>query len=97
VKNHAAAAHCFDNSVCDAQGVSLGSTAKTSATVSTVALSAGGGLLVTGVVLYLTTPKQPTEPAAGSSSTPSQRAPLPGALRLAATAAGASLGWEGTF
>ncbi len=89
VKNHAAAAHCFDNTVCDADGASLGATAKSSATASTIALSAGGGLLVTGVVLFLTAPKRPAEPAEGA----------PAAFNFSAAFAGggASLRWEGAF
>jgi hypothetical protein len=62
-KNQAAKAHCGMPTVCDAQGVDLGKTAKTSALVSTVALAAGGGALVTGVVLFFTSSKAPPSDA----------------------------------
>jgi hypothetical protein len=51
-------AHCPRGpSSCDAAGVSGGKDASTQAAVSTVAFLAGGALLATGVVVYLTAPK----------------------------------------
>ena len=68
--NSRAADHCMaDNpSVCDADGASLGSTATTQGTLSTVFLIAGGALAVTGVVVWLTAPSDeaPVEPGAPS-------------------------------
>jgi hypothetical protein len=95
VENHAAAAHCRANVDCDAQGVSLGKTAKTAATVSTVALSAGGGLLVTGVVLYFTAPSRPKgdDPAPAASPRASSFSRF-GAI---VSGEGAQLRWEGAF
>ncbi|HEX7667264.1 MAG TPA: hypothetical protein VF407_22185 [Polyangiaceae bacterium] len=49
--------HCPTTTTCDPDGVSGGSTAHTQATVSTVAVIAGGALVAGGVVLYLTAPK----------------------------------------
>jgi tetratricopeptide (TPR) repeat protein len=86
VKNHAAAAYCRGNISCDAEGVSLGATARKSATASTVALSAGGGLLATGIILYLSAPRRrPTDAAPASR------------LAAAVSGDGAALRWEGVF
>jgi hypothetical protein len=80
-KNNAAASHCGPSSagkpeVCDSTGFSLGNTAKTSATVSTVALAAGGAALATGVVIYLTVPKPRDERAPSAApATPTPGAP----------------------
>jgi hypothetical protein len=89
VKNHAAAGHCRNETSCDADGVSLGAVARRSATASTAALSVGGGLLVTGLIVYLTAPGQPAQPNQGA----------PAAFRFAAAIAGEGprLRWEGSF
>ena len=89
VKNHAAASHCMNNTSCDAEGVSLGATAKTSATVSTAALAAGGGVLALGLVLYLTSPNPSAKPNRGA-----QRA---FGFVVAVAGGGPSLRWEGVF
>lgn len=72
-QNSAAKGHCATTTICDQKGVDLGQTAKTSALVSTVALAAGAGAMVTGVVLYLTAPKapksEPAKPTVGLGST----------------------------
>lgn len=63
LQNKAAKGHCQATTVCDQDGVDLGNRAKTSALVSTVTLAVGAGALVTGVILFLTTPSVPkTEP-----------------------------------
>ena len=53
-----AADHCMaDNpSVCDTEGASLGETARTQGTLSTVFLIAGGALLATGFVVWIAAP-----------------------------------------
>lgn len=45
-----------DPTVCDEEGAQLGDTAQTQGTLSTIFLAAGGGLLATGLVIWLTTP-----------------------------------------
>ena len=45
-----------DPSLCNSQGVKLRSDAQSAATVSTIAFAAGGTLLATGFVLWLTAP-----------------------------------------
>lgn len=55
-KNNSTAGHC-NGSVCDAPTIANLNDARTDATVSTVSFIAGGVLLATGVVLYLTAPR----------------------------------------
>jgi hypothetical protein len=50
--------HCRTDLYCSQQGVDLGNSAKTSASVSTLAFIVGGAALAGGVVLYLTAPKR---------------------------------------
>lgn len=50
-------ARCNDKG-CDREGVDLASDAKTSGFISTIGLAAGGALLATGVILYLTAPSK---------------------------------------
>jgi len=52
--NEAQTEHCRTSTLCDAAGVDLVSGAKTGATVATVGFIAGGALLATGVVLFVT-------------------------------------------
>jgi hypothetical protein len=60
VQNGAARKHCYQaGAACDQQGSDLGASARTGATVSTIALAAGGGLLATGVILFFTAPSKP--------------------------------------
>ena len=94
VENHAAAQHCRANVSCDADGVSLGKTAKNAATVSTIALSAGGGLLVTGVILFFTAPSRPK---GDDEMVPAPRPQATSRLGVGVSPEGASLRWEGTF
>jgi hypothetical protein len=54
--NNDAKGHCLIDSACDAQGMSSTSSAQHAATASTIAFTAGGVLVATGVVLYLTAP-----------------------------------------
>jgi hypothetical protein len=82
VENGGAHKHCYQaGAACDQQGADQGASAKTAATVSTIALAAGGGLLVTGVILFFTAPSKPRTGA------------LPtGAVRLAAGPGSVQLG-----
>ncbi|MEO8875366.1 MAG: hypothetical protein ABI461_07255 [Polyangiaceae bacterium] len=72
-----------DLSKCNASGVSDMSSARSSATISTVGFIAGGALLAGGVVLYLTAPKANQEKAVG--------------LRIAPNGAGANLTFGGAW
>lgn len=58
-KNADASTHCRpdDPSKCTDEGVTLGSDAKSAATLSTVFFVVGGAAIASGVVLYLTAPK----------------------------------------
>lgn len=58
--NEAQTQHCRTSTLCDAAGVDLVSGAKTEATVATAGFIAGGALIATGVVLFVTAlPKSP--------------------------------------
>ncbi|HEX7667271.1 MAG TPA: hypothetical protein VF407_22220, partial [Polyangiaceae bacterium] len=58
-KNEEALAnHCNYTDVCDAQGISLTNSARTTAVASTISVGAGGVAVVTGLVLFLTAPKK---------------------------------------
>jgi hypothetical protein len=57
VDNTAATRHCLAPTACDAQGVRLGSAARTAGNVATVAFSVGGAALATGVVLLVAAPR----------------------------------------
>jgi hypothetical protein len=52
--NDAQTNHCRTSTLCDAAGVDLVGSARTSATVSTIGFLAGGALVATGVVLIVT-------------------------------------------
>lgn len=52
-----AGSHCVGNGVCDQSGFDSMQNSQHAATVSDVAFAAGGALLVTGVVLYVTAPR----------------------------------------
>ncbi len=76
-QNAEASQHCLSSNVCDARGVALGEDALTSATVSTVAVAAGAGLLATGALLVFTAPRSERAPgrplaAFGVSAAPTQ-------------------------
>jgi hypothetical protein len=66
-KYDSASGQC-NGSVCNAQGISSIDSAKSAATVSTVAFAAGGGLIAAGVVVFLVAPK--AQPATGWMLTP---------------------------
>jgi hypothetical protein len=51
--------HC-DPLTCDEAGVSLTKDARTNATISTIAFSAGAAALVAGLVVYFVAPKRST-------------------------------------
>jgi hypothetical protein len=55
-KNDDASAHCVGDTRCDSTGIELDDQARTSATVSTIAFAAGGGLLALGTIVYLAAP-----------------------------------------
>ena len=62
-KNSDAESHCPNSPQCDdAQGESLTNDAKHAAVASNIAMGVGAALVVTGVVLYLTSP--PSSPQA---------------------------------
>ena len=54
--NNDANGHCLGNTACDPQGISLTTSARHEATGSTIGFVAGGVLLASGVVIYLTAP-----------------------------------------
>ncbi len=56
-KEDDALTHCRTETLCTAQGVSLGSDAKNAATLSTILFGVGIGAVAAGVVLYVTAPK----------------------------------------
>jgi hypothetical protein len=59
-------ANCpVDKNVCNATGVSLRNDARTSGTIATVALGAGGVLAVAGAILVLTAPSSKSPPTTG--------------------------------
>ena len=62
--NNEAKGHCLNDMACDAQAISLTTSARREATASTVGFVAGGVLLASGVVVYLTAPSRST-PAGG--------------------------------
>jgi hypothetical protein len=55
-KNDDSLDECTTKSLCNETGVNLRNEAKDAATISTIAFVAGGALLTTGIVLYLTAP-----------------------------------------
>jgi tetratricopeptide (TPR) repeat protein len=99
VENHAAASHCIQNVYCDAEGVRLGAIAKTSATVSTAALIAGGAFAVAGVVVYLTAPRSLVVVKPPTKERGKDARLAPGALHFTVglSGAGPALRWEGVF
>ncbi len=64
-KNDEALTHC-DGTLCDARGLSLTTSARSSAAISTIGFGVGGAALATGVVLYLTAPSNKSTSAAAS-------------------------------
>jgi hypothetical protein len=74
--------HCVGN-VCDATGVSQRSDAQQAGTAATVALGAGGAVLLAGILTYATAPREPRDPLANAqSSFRAQVAVGPGSLSL---------------
>ena len=66
---HDASARCPTSSSCDDEGVAGGKDAHSQATIATVALVAGGALLASGIIVYLTAPRQGSvslQPVAGA-------------------------------
>lgn len=63
-QNDSAASHCYQGGkACDPDGVELDQAAKTSATVSTVGLAVGTGLLATGALIWLLAPSPSKSPS----------------------------------
>lgn len=62
--------HCDADRACDDEGIALGDSARTKATISTVLVGVGLGATAAGAILYLTAPKGGTTiaPALGSDS-----------------------------
>jgi hypothetical protein len=74
VKNDQAAEHCLTDTRCDREGVALGETAQSHATVSTIAFAVGGVALATAITLLVSAParnKAAAKPAAFVSALPS--------------------------
>ncbi len=95
----AASSHCLDGGkACDQKGVDLDQSAKTSATISTVAFAVGGGLFAAGALIFLLAPAPTKErapaPAAAASGAEPPRARW---LSLEPRAAGATLTFGGAF
>lgn len=61
--NDEATTHCVVGNACDQEGVSLGRSAQSSATASTISFIAGAGALAAGVALLLTAPSAPKAPS----------------------------------
>jgi hypothetical protein len=89
-KNREAAGHCLTASICDQTGVDLGRSAKSTALVATITVSAGVSAFVSGLVLTLTVPRS-AEPAPDSKGSPKA------AVLVSPTPGGAFLGVRGTF
>ena len=82
--NDSAKSHCLTDSACNAQGLSLTTSAEHAATLSTIGFVAGGIAAAAGVVLYLTAPSDSHRRAAQVRISP----------LVGATLAGASVGGE---
>jgi hypothetical protein len=92
----AASSHCLaGGKACDQKGVDLDQSAKTSATISTVAFAVGGGLFAAGALIFLIAPSPTKERAAGALSRTA--APAQGWISIEPRAAGATLGVGGAF
>lgn len=91
-KNREAKGHCLTTSICDQTGVDLGRSAKKTALVATVTVSAGVSAFVSGLVLTLTAPRGP-EPA----PRPDSRASPVAAIDVSVTPGGGSFGLRGTW
>jgi hypothetical protein len=74
VNNDDAATHCLQGGACDQEGVALGNTAETDATVSTISFIAGAGVLAAGVALLLTAPSAAAPSAEKPPATTALRA-----------------------
>lgn len=77
-KEDEALTHCRTDTLCSAQGVSLGSDAKSAATVSTILFGVGLAAVATGVVIYFTAPSGTSSP----STVAVRVAPSPGAMTM---------------
>jgi hypothetical protein len=83
----AAAGRCYQGgTACDAQGVEMDQSAKTSATISTVGFAVGAGVLAAGALIWFVAPAQAKTPA-----------PAVGWITVAPRVDGASFGIGGAF
>lgn len=62
-KQDDALTHCRTDTLCTAEGVSLGSDAKSAATLSTIMFGVGLAAVATGIVLYVTAPSGASSPS----------------------------------
>ena len=75
-------AHCAGN-LCDATGVSQRNDAQQAGTAATIALGAGGAVLLAGIITYVTAPSRHSDPSpAARSSAPPLVAVGPGSISL---------------
>ena len=92
-QSSAASARCYDGGVaCDAEGIELDQSAKTSATISTVGFAVGGGVLAAGALIWLVSPQPTKEPAPAAPAAPTARW-----LAVRPIVGGATLGIGGAF
>jgi hypothetical protein len=90
-QSDAAAARCFrGGTACDAEGIELDQSAKTSATISTVGFAVGGGVLAAGALIWLVAPQPAKEPAPAPASSARW-------LTVRPLVGGAALGIGGAF
>ena len=65
----AANGHCYEGGkACDAKGIELDQSAKTSATISTVGFAVGGGLLAAGALIFFISPAPAKEKAPAATT-----------------------------
>ena len=80
-KNDDALTHC-DAGFCDAEGLSLTSSAQSAAAISTIGFVLGGAALAGGAVLYLTAPRSTARAATAPGSVAVRTAATPGGGRM---------------
>lgn len=81
MKNDEAAEHCMAETRCDREGVALGETAESHATVSTIAFAAGGVALAAAITLLVSAPKRDKAARGRSQSASVLTRPLPSGIR----------------
>ncbi len=98
-QSSAASSHCLAGGrACDQKGVDLDQSAKTSATISTVAFAVGGGLFAAGALIFLIAPAPTKERPASPATTTSRTSPAPPRwLSIEPRTEGASISIGGAF